>query len=74
MSNNLYTCPHCHDLIIKSQGNETKIRSKVLIFRGDSCYVVCKGCDNEVLAPLSFDETIMKSISSKHPALYISKK
>ncbi len=56
---------------MKSQGAEVKIRNKVLVFRDDKAYIVCKGCDAEVQVPLKIDLTHLHTDSQ--PDLYIDK-
>lgn len=52
-------CP-CNELILKSlEGEDMKIRSKVLIIKGDAVFAVCKGCSSEVRVPLKLDEELV---------------
>ena len=68
----LFTCPNCSEVMLKSHGAESKMRNKVLIFREDKAYAVCKGCGVEVQVPLKIDLTNLPNKSS--PDLYIDKK
>lgn len=71
--NHLITCK-CGDAIVKSQSDETKVRAKIVVFRDDKAYAICKSCDAEVEIPLRIDEVMLKSMSStsRHaPRLYI---
>lgn len=69
---NALCCTSCGDVIIKSTGEDTKIRSKVLIVKSDSVVAVCKGCGEEIPVPLSVDNQMMKSIgSSKKLRLFV---
>ena len=45
----------CSEIIMKSQGTTTKIRSKILIFKSDGAYAICKGCGTEVKVPVRVD-------------------
>lgn len=45
----------CSEIIMKSVGGETKIRSKVLVFKSGGAYAVCKGCGTEVRVPVKAD-------------------
>lgn len=58
--------------MLKSHGAEAKMRNKVLIFREDKAFAVCKGCGVEVQVPLKIDLTNLPNKSS--PDLYIDKK
>ena len=66
----LLGCPKCNDVILKSSGENTKIRGKMLVFKGGSAYSVCKKCDTEVKVPLLLDQDVVKSLK-KSPKLYI---
>lgn len=58
--------------MLKSRDGEAKIRSKVLVFRDDKAYAVCKGCNTEVQVPLKIDLSSLPT--DKKPGLYIDKK
>ena len=45
------TCK-CSEIVMKSIGSESKIRSKILVLREGSVFAVCKGCSQEILVPL----------------------
>jgi ribosomal protein S27E len=45
----------CSEIIMKSQGGETKIRSKVLVFKSGGAFAVCKSCGTEVKVPVKAD-------------------
>lgn len=68
-------CSECEEVVIKSVGAETKIRSKVLVVRDNTMYAVCKGCSSEIPVPLKLDSEMVKSISSQRqePRLYLKK-
>ena len=56
----------CNELILKSlDGENPKLRSKVLVIKGDSVFAVCKGCSAEVRVPLKLDEELI------NPPLFI---
>ena len=67
----------CGEVIVKAIGSDTKIRAKILVFKEDAAFAVCKSCDSEVQVPLSLNEDMLKSLSSasaekpKHVALYV---
>lgn len=42
----------CDEIIVKAQDDVSKVRSKVLIIKGNSVLAVCKSCNNEVIIPL----------------------
>lgn len=45
------TC-QCGEILIKSVDGTTKIRSKIMVFRGDRAFAVCKGCGAEQSIPV----------------------
>lgn len=66
--NHLFKCPHCPEVMVKSQGDVTKIRPKILIIKEDGTYGVCKGCSSEVKLPMTI--TLEKE-KVTHPPLFI---
>lgn len=62
-------------MIIKSVGSEIKVRSKVLLVKGDTSYAVCRGCGTEIPVPLVIDMGLAKSMaqdtSSEEPRLFL---
>jgi len=71
----LISC-RCGEVILKSLDVDTKVRGvKVVVFRDDGAYAVCKSCNAEVKIPLRIDTDLLKSMSSSSPrrdvALYI---
>ena len=43
----------CDEIIMKSEGEIKKIRSKIMILRDNNVYAVCKSCGTEVQVPLT---------------------
>lgn len=75
MDNNIFlSCSSCHGRVVKSVGNEIKIRSKVLLFSDEKGpRAVCKGCGSELFIPLSLDVDMIKSLAKdSSPRLYLS--
>ncbi len=66
-----FSCTKCSEVIIKSLGKSVKVRGKVLIFRDDKAYTVCKGCGVDVEVPLKIDLDALPI--SPTPQLYIKK-
>lgn len=62
--NHLINCS-CGEVIVKSLGSDTKIRAKILVFKDDSAFAVCKSCDSEVKVPLQLDSGLLKSMASQ---------
>ena len=62
------TC-RCGEVVVKSINDTTKVRSKVLVFKGQGAYVVCKGCGCEHEIPLQLDRSELRK--SKNPKLFI---
>lgn len=56
----------CNEIVLKSlDGEDSKIRSKVLVIKGDEVFAICKGCSSEVRVPLKLDEEFI------NPPLFI---
>jgi len=60
----------CGEVLVKSINGTTKVRGKVLLFRGGKGYVVCKGCGAEKLVPIVLNNDGLPS--SKVPRLFVS--
>lgn len=69
----LLCCHDCGEVVIKDNGYEAKIRSKVLVVKGDNAYAVCKSCGADVCVPLQLDHDVMKSLR-RNPRLFLKKK
>lgn len=65
--NHLINCS-CGEVIVKSLGTDTKIRAKILVFKDDSAFAVCKSCDSEVKVPLQLDSDLLKSMAATEEA------
>lgn len=61
----------CGEVIVKSLLDDTKIRAKVLIMRGNAAFAVCKGCDQEVQVPLQLDNDMLKSMVDQQPTRHV---
>ncbi len=57
----ILVCKRCTEVILKSVGNEIKIRGKLLVIRDGKAFSVCKGCGFEVEVPLLFDKSVLQS-------------
>lgn len=53
-------CPSCSDNIVKSYGNEVKMRSKLIKWNAKGMAAVCKSCGTEV----SIEPDLLRSIES----------
>jgi len=71
MIEHFYACS-CGEVIMKSQGDTTKIRNKTIVFRGQRAYAICKGCGKEHPIPIVLDQDLMKSFAS-NPSLFVRK-
>ena len=72
--NNALSCTQCDNIIIKSIEGELKVRAKVLVFKENQAFAICKGCNSEIPVPLVVDMSMMKSITSSNKLrLYIKK-
>ena len=56
-------------MVVKSVNGTTKIRNKVLVFRGGKGFAICKGCGVEVPVPL----TMTTVDHEERPRLFVSK-
>ena len=51
-------CP-CSEIIVKSHNGSVKLRSKILIFKGNNqAYAICKRCGGEVQVPVTLNKTL----------------
>jgi ribosomal protein S27E len=64
--NEAIICNHCNEVVIKSMNGEAKLRSKVVIFRDDQAFAICKGCNSELPIPVKLDVGMMKSITESN--------
>lgn len=62
--NHVLHCENCNEVIVKSIGEEVKIRGKLLCFKKGLAFVVCKGCDAEIEVPVKLDQELVKSLVS----------
>ena len=69
MIDHLLVC-QCGEVLIKSAGSATKLRSKIIIFRDGSAFAVCKGCGTELPAPVKLDKVDLL-YKSKNPRLFV---
>lgn len=44
-------CSHCHEQLVKSRDGVTKLRTKVLLFKGQKAFAVCRECSEEIELP-----------------------
>jgi ribosomal protein S27E len=62
----------CGEVIVKSDVESTKVRSKILIFKSNQTLAVCKGCGAEVPIPAKIDKEEL-IVKSKTPRLFLRK-
>jgi len=62
----------CGEVLVTLIDNVTKIRSKVIIFKDNQSFVVCKGCGMELPISMSFDSEILTK--NNNPKLFILQK
>ena len=71
--NHLIACS-CGEVLIKSSNGETKIRGKIIVFRGSEAVTICKGCGAEAIIPVTLDvDALQKSCCTHPPRLFVSK-
>jgi hypothetical protein len=46
----------CTEIVMKSQDGAVKLRSKIVIFKGEQGYAICKSCGVEVKIPVRLSE------------------
>ena len=68
----LLICQQCQQVLVKSIDGVTKVRAKILVFRDDQAYAVCKGCNRELPVPIKLDQTELL-LKSKSPKLIINR-
>lgn len=54
-------CPSCKDVILKSCGDQVRMRAALLKWTPDGFYAICKSCKKDV----KMDFEILKSIQTK---------
>jgi hypothetical protein len=67
----LFTCS-CGEVLVKSSEGVTKIRNKILVFRGDKAFAVCPGCGAENQVPVQLDN--VELAKSRQPKLFLRDK
>lgn len=55
------SCPKCKSNMIKSYGDEAKLRLKLIVWNTRGMFAVCKSCSAEV----KIDMDLLKSVQSK---------
>jgi hypothetical protein len=61
----------CGEVVLKSANGTTKIRNKIIVFRGDEAIAICKGCNAEHKIPVCLDRVkLIKSLTHR-PRLYV---
>lgn len=68
--NHLLSCA-CGEVVLKSFNGTTKIRNKIIVFRGDEAIAICKGCGSEHKIPVRLDRIELIKGLSYRPRLYI---
>lgn len=65
----LLTCK-CGEVVVKSANGTTKIRNKMMVFKGGQSYAVCKGCGTEIAVPVTLEATEI-SENGRQPRLFL---
>lgn len=68
--NHIFSC-ECGEILIKAVGDLVKVRSKILLFKAGQCFIVCKKCSTEHLAPISLGDL---SKARNPPLLFVDSK
>lgn len=61
--NHLISCT-CGEVIVKSLDADTKVRAKIIVFKEENAFAVCKACSAEIKIPLRLDSDMLKSMTS----------
>lgn len=61
----------CGEVVLKSVNGTTKIRNKIIVFRGSTAVAVCKGCGIEHKIPIKLDHLELVKSFTQRPRLYI---
>ncbi len=64
----------CGEVVLKSVNGTTKIRNKVIVFKGDVAVAICKGCGAEHKIPVRLDRLELIKSYRHRPRLYIRDK
>jgi len=65
----LLTCK-CGEVVVKSANGTTKIRNKMMVFKGGQSYAVCKGCGAEIPVPVKLEDAEISGIG-RQPRLFL---
>lgn len=66
-------CVKCGEIVLKSMADDSaKLRAKVLVFKDDGAFAICKGCGTELQVPIALDMKQMAQVS-KSLRLYVRK-
>jgi hypothetical protein len=68
--NHLTLCK-CGEVLIKSVNGTTKLRSKIVLFKKNKAYAVCKSCAAEISIPLSLDKAELIKAHNRNPKLLV---
>ena len=49
-------CPICRRRVFSCSDSVVRLKTRILVFEGDSAYAKCKYCRNDVLVPLVMQE------------------
>lgn len=60
----------CGEVLVKSINGVTKIRNKVLVFKDNQAFAVCKGCGAEHRIPVQLTGSDLED-GSQQPRLYL---
>ena len=63
------TC-QCGEMLLKSDDDAVKLRSKIIIFKNNNAYAICKKCSREHKIPISLNRELLFS-KTKNPKLYV---
>lgn len=72
--NHLILC-RCGEVLVKGLDADVKIRAtKIILFKDNVAFAVCKSCNTEVPLPLKLDPDMLKSMSAdtKRTPLYVN--
>lgn len=71
--NTALCCAKCGEVVLKSMdGDSAKLRAKVIVFKDDAAFAICKGCGTELPVPISIDNSKLSTMT-KSLRLYVNK-
>ena len=65
----ILTCG-CGEVLIKVGDGVTKVRNKMIVFKNNKCYAVCRGCGKEIDIPMTLNNAAITE-ENRRPKLFL---